>query len=217
MMMFSTPANRLLFQKFAQANNKENIKAQIKWSFVRGIHCWLDCCVAKTSQTVVSYTILNTDGHIWTNLFIIAYYNTDMTVLRKYITSQWRYVRDMASQITGNSGVVFRLNKGDIKAQHYWPFVRGIHRYLIIIIIITNIIIFIIIITLIVIIIIIIFNYHHNYHYFLLLLSLLLLSLLCVFVIMIIVIIITIIIIIVVVLFVIISIIIIIMSLLLSL
>ena len=59
-----------------------------------------------------------------------------MTVLRKYITSQWRYMRDMVSQITGNSTVVFRLNKGDIRAQHYWPFVRGIHRYLIIIIII---------------------------------------------------------------------------------
>ena len=119
-----------------------------------------------------------------------------MTVLHKYITSQWCYARDMASQITGNSTVVFRLNKDDIKAQHYWPFVRGIHRYLIIIIIIIIIIVFIIIITTIITIIIIIFNYHHNYHhYFSLLLSLLLLSLLCVFVIMIIIIIIIIIII----------------------
>ena len=133
---FSTPANRLLFQKFAQANNKENIKAQIKWSFVRGIHRWLDCCVAKTSQPVASHTILNTNGHIWTNVFITAFNNTNMTVLRKYITSQWRYMRDMVSQITGNSTVVFRLNKGDIRAQHYWPFVSRIHRYLIIIIII---------------------------------------------------------------------------------
>ena len=124
-----------------------------------------------------------------------------------YITSQWRYVRDMASQITGNSTVVFRLNNGDIKAQHHWSFVRGIHRYLIILIIIiifiiiTSIIIFIIIITIIITIIIIIFNYHHYYHNFQLL-SLLLLSLLWVFVIMIIIIIIiiTIIIIIVVVL-----------------
>ena len=174
---------------------------------MRGIHRWLDCYVAKTSQPVASYTILNTDGHIWTNLFITAYNNTNMTVLRKYITSHWRYVRDTASQITGNSTVVFRLNKGDIKVQHYWPFVRGIHWYLILSSLFT--------------IIIIIFNYHHNYHYFLLLLlSLLLLSLLCVFVIMIIIIIIiiTIIIIIVVVLVVVISIIIIIiMSLLLSL
>ena len=54
----------------------------------------------------------------------------------------------MASQITENSAVVFRLNKGDTKAQHYWSFVRGIHRYLIIIIIII-IIIFTIIITII--------------------------------------------------------------------
>ena len=124
------PENRLLFQKFSQANNKENIKAQNQWSFVSGIHRWLDCCVTKTSQPVASYTLLNT------NLFTTAYNNTDMTVLRKYITSQWCYVGDMASPITGNSTVVFGLNKGDIKAQHYWLFVRGIQRYLIIIIII---------------------------------------------------------------------------------
>ena len=109
---------------------------------MRRNHRWLDCCVTKTSQPVASYTSLNTNGHIWTNLFITAYNNADMTLWRKYITSQWRYVRDMASQITGNSTVVFRLNKGDIKAQHYWPFVRGIHRYLITIIIIIIFIIF---------------------------------------------------------------------------
>ena len=116
--------------------------------------------VTKTSQPVASYTILNTDEHIWTNLFITAFSNTN-TVLRKYITSQWRYARDMTSQITGNSTVVFRLNKGDIKAQHYWPFVRGIHRYIIIIttiFIINDITIFIIIIS---IIIIIVFNFRH--------------------------------------------------------
>ena len=182
---FSTPANQLLFQKCAQANNKENMKAPNKWSFVKGIHRWLDCCVTKTSQPVASYIFLNTDGHIWTNLFITAYNNTDMTVLRKYITSQWRYVRDMASQ--KNSTVVNRRDKSDITAQHYWPFVRGIHRYLIIIIIIiiiifiiiTITIIFIAIIAIIITIIIIIFNYHQ---YFQLLLSLLLLSLLCAFV-----------------------------------
>ena len=186
-MLFSTPANRLLFQTWAQVNNKENIKAQNQWYFVREIYRWLDCCVTKTSQPVASYTILNTDGHILTNLLITAYNNTYMTVLRKYITSQWRYVRDMASQITGNSTVVFRLKEGDIKGQYYLPFVRGIHLYLIIIIII----IIFIIITIIVTIIIIIFSYHHYYHYFQLLLSLLLLSLLCAFVIMIIIIIIT--------------------------
>ena len=53
---FSTPAVWLLFQKFVQANNKENIKAQNQWSFVRGL--WLDCCVTKTSQPVTSYTKL---------------------------------------------------------------------------------------------------------------------------------------------------------------
>ena len=156
-MLFSTPANRLLFQTWAQVYNKENIKARNQWSFLRGIYRWLDCCVTKTSQPVASYIILNTDGHIWTNLFITAYSKTDMTVLRKYITSQWRYVRDMASQITGNSTVVFRLNEGDIKAQYYWPFVGGIHLYLIIIIIF-------IIIT-----IIITFRHYHyycNYHYY---------------------------------------------------
>ena len=126
---FSTPATRLLFQNFAQASNKENTKAQNQWSFVMGL--WLDCCVTKTLQPIayMVHKILNTDGHIWTNLFITAFNNTYMTVLRKYITPQWRYGRDMASQITGNSTVVFRLNKGDTKAhQHYWPFVRGIHR-----------------------------------------------------------------------------------------
>ena len=90
------------------------------------------------------------DMYIWTDLFITAFNNTDMTVLCKYITPQWRCVRDMASQITGNSTVVFRLNKGGIKAQHYWPFGRGIHRQsiiiIVIIIIIINIIILIIII-----------------------------------------------------------------------
>ena len=54
--------------------------------------------------------------------------NTDMMVLRIYITWQWRNVRDMASQITGNLTVVFRLNKDDIKARYYWPFLMGIHR-----------------------------------------------------------------------------------------
>ena len=47
------PATQLLFQKFVQAN-KENIKAQNQWSFVRGL--WLDCCFTKTSQPIASYT-----------------------------------------------------------------------------------------------------------------------------------------------------------------
>ena len=124
-----------------------------------------DCCVHQTSQPVASYTILNRDGHIWTNSFITAYNNTDVRCCIKishHIDITWW---TMTSQITRNSTVVFRLNKGDIKAQHYWPFVRGIHRYLIIIlIIITSVIIFIIIITVIITIIIIIFNYHHYYY-----------------------------------------------------
>ena len=126
-MRFFNTSKSTVVSKVCSAKNKENIKTQNQWSFVRGIHRWLDCCVTKTSQPVASYTILNTDGHIWTNLFITVYNNTDVTVLRKYITWQWRYMRDMASQITGNSTVVFRLNKGDIKAQHYWPCVWGIH------------------------------------------------------------------------------------------
>ena len=81
--MFLNTSKSSFVSKFAQTNNKENIKAQIKWSVVRGMHRWLDCCVAKTSQPVASYIILNTDGHIWTNLFITAYNNTDLTMLRK--------------------------------------------------------------------------------------------------------------------------------------
>ena len=164
---------KLLFQKFAHANNKKNTKAQNQWSFVRGIHRWLDCCVAKTSQPVASYTILHTDGHISTNLFITAINNTDMTVLRKYITSQWRYVRDMAFQITAYSTVVFRLNKGDTKARHYWPFVRGIHRYpiiTIIIIILSSLSLFSIISVIVVIVIVVCLCYHdynlYYYHYY---------------------------------------------------
>ena len=77
MIFFSTPATRLLFQKFAQANNKDNVKAQNQWSFVRGLHRWLDCCVTKTTQPVASYKILDTDGHIWTNLFCFQQYRYD--------------------------------------------------------------------------------------------------------------------------------------------
>ena len=51
-----------------------------------------------------------------------------MTVLYEYVISQWRYVRDTAFQITGNSTDAFNLNKGDIKVQNFWPFVGGIHR-----------------------------------------------------------------------------------------
>ena len=103
---FSTPANRLLFKKFAQAYNKENIKTQNQWSFVIGLLCYQNITVG-----CILHTFENRWSYIWTNLFITAYNNTDMTVLRKYITSQWRYVRDMASQITRNSTVVFRLKK----------------------------------------------------------------------------------------------------------
>ena len=39
----TTPATQLLFQKFAQANNKENIKAQNQWYFVRGFVIGLLC------------------------------------------------------------------------------------------------------------------------------------------------------------------------------
>ena len=94
------------------------------WCLCIKTRCLLDCCVTKNHSQLHLTQNLNTDGQIWTNLFITAFNNTDMTVLHKYITSQWRCVRDMASQITGNSTVVFRLNKGDIKAQHYCPFLR---------------------------------------------------------------------------------------------
>ena len=114
-------------------------------------HQQLDCCIQnlfrlttkETSRRRISgllwggcYWIAVLPKHhsqlhlteIWTNLFITAFNNTHMTVSRKYITSQWRYMRDMASQFNGNSTDVFRLNKGDFKAQHYLPFVMGIHR-----------------------------------------------------------------------------------------
>ena len=110
MMIFSTPATPLLFQKCAQANNQKNINAQNQWSFVRGL--WLDCCVTQTSQPFESYTKFWIQMGILTNYSCSAVNNTDMTVLCKYITSQWR-PRDMASQITGNSTVVFRPNRGD--------------------------------------------------------------------------------------------------------
>ena len=86
-------------------------------------HLWGDCNQNITASCIL-HKMLNTDGHIWTTLFLTAFNNTDMTVLRKYITTQWRYVRDMASHITGNSTIVFRVNKCDIKTQHYWPLVR---------------------------------------------------------------------------------------------
>ena len=149
---------------------------QNQWSFVRKIHRWLYYCVTKTSQPVASYTIWNTQWHIWTNSFITAFNNTYMRVLRKYITSQWRYARDMVSQITGKSTVtvVFRLNKCDIKAQHYWPFVRETAGNLLSLLSSplssfsssSRSLSFLI------------FNYYH-YSYFQILLSLLLLSLLC--------------------------------------
>ena len=56
------------FQSLPRLTTKQTWKAQNQWTFVRGIHRWLDCCVTKISQPVASYTILNTDGHIWTNL-----------------------------------------------------------------------------------------------------------------------------------------------------
>ena len=95
--------------------------------FCEGIAIGL-LCYHNITASCILHNIVNTGGHIWTNLFISAFTNIDMMVLYKYITSQWRYVREMASQITGNLIVVFRLNKGDIEAQHYWPFVRGNHR-----------------------------------------------------------------------------------------
>ena len=54
-------------------------------------------CYQNITASCILHKILNTDGHIWTNLFITALNNTDMTELRKYITSRWRYVRDGAS------------------------------------------------------------------------------------------------------------------------
>ena len=46
-----------MFQKSAQANNKENVKAQNQRAFV-GNHWWLDCCVTKPPHLVASFTKL---------------------------------------------------------------------------------------------------------------------------------------------------------------
>ena len=100
-------------------------------------------------------------------LIYSAFNNTDMTVLRKYITTQWRYVRDMTSQTAGNSTVVFKLNKWTSKLNIFGPSWGGIYALLtifnsiiiiIIIFIVVTSIIIIIIITFIVTIIIIIFS-----------------------------------------------------------
>ena len=54
-MTLCNTGNSTVVSKFAQANNKESIKAQNQWHFVRGIHRWPDCCVTTPSQSA-SYT-----------------------------------------------------------------------------------------------------------------------------------------------------------------
>ena len=94
---------------FAQANNEENIQAQVQCFFVRGIHRSLHglLCYQSITASCILHNFVYRWTYIRTNLFMTALINIDMTMLRKHIPPMWRYVRDMASQITGSSTVVF--------------------------------------------------------------------------------------------------------------
>ena len=60
--------------------------------------------------------------------FTLSYWITPSSTL------QWHHMGDMAFQITGNLTIQMLVqanNKGNIKTLLYWPFVRGIHRWLV--------------------------------------------------------------------------------------
>ena len=88
MMMFRNTGNSSDFQKTAQANNKENVKAQNQRAFVGEPLVTRLLCYQNITLSCIFHKIVNIDGHIYarTNLFIAAFNNTSMTVLYEYIT-----------------------------------------------------------------------------------------------------------------------------------
>ena len=74
---------------------KENIKAQHYWTFVQGIHQWVDRRVAKLSPSCLLQKILISYENIFEVNDGIAFNNTNIIIWHEYdITLQWRHIHE---------------------------------------------------------------------------------------------------------------------------
>ena len=83
----------------------KKIKAQYYWPFVRGIHGWLDWCVAKPQPVALTENFDFTRKSIWSEIwwcFTVAFNNTNIVKRHEYITLQWRHMSAIVSQITSS-------------------------------------------------------------------------------------------------------------------
>ena len=64
------------------SRNKENIKARHYWTFVRGIHRWLDLRVTKPSQSAATYKLQSRLKYTWNDrrCFHFVFNNTNLMI-----------------------------------------------------------------------------------------------------------------------------------------
>ena len=86
--------------------------------FVNGVRSWSWSCMQM-------YLYLK----VWANQVTPGFWEEASTT--RDITFRWRQMSIKASHFSGHSNVLFAASniKENIKARHYWPFVRGIHQW----------------------------------------------------------------------------------------